>query len=157
MFFASGRDARTALVADFHHHHQFCQNRGMNSLAKIVLCLAVGVTLAAQVYPGRGGYGGRGGNNNNVTPVPDAVATFDGIFKSADKKFLEIQVDDSGDIMRMYITRSTKFVRDGKTVKASDFHDGDKVVAEATRDARLNLLAVKIEIKPPDAKPAPEK
>jgi len=128
----------------------------MKSLPKLFFCLAIGAALAAQVYPGRGGYG-RGGNPNNVTPVPDAVATFDGIFKSADKKFLEIQVDDSGDIMRMYITRSTKFVRDGKTVKASDFHDGDKVVAEATRDARLNLLAVKIEIKPPDAKPAPEK
>jgi hypothetical protein len=136
----------------------------MKSLLRVVLrvvlgavvCLVASLTLAAQVYPGRGGYG-RGGNNNNVTPVPDAVATFDGIFKSADKKFLEIQVDDSGDIMRMYITRTTKFVRDGKTVKVSDFHDGDKVVAEATRDARLNLLAVKVEIKPPDAKPAPEK
>jgi hypothetical protein len=66
-------------------------------------------------------------------------------------------VDDSGDIMRMYITRTTKFIRDGKTVKASDFHDGDKVTADATRDARLNLLAVKVEIKQADAKPAANK
>lgn len=81
----------------------------------------------------------------------DAVATVEGVFKSADKKFVEVQVE-SGDIMRMYITGKTKFVRDGKNVKASEFQDGEPVTADVTRDARLNMLAVKIELKKPEEK-----
>jgi len=81
-----------------------------------------------------------------VLAQPTAVATFDGVFKSADKRFVEIQVE-SGDIMRMYLTHGTKFIRKGRDAKVSDFHDGDKVVADATRDARLNLVAVKIEMR----------
>ncbi len=76
--------------------------------------------------------------------VVSAVASFDGVFKAVEKGFVEIQVD-SGDVMRMYLTHSTKFIRDGKPAKAADFHEGDKVTAEATRDARMNLLAVRIE------------
>jgi hypothetical protein len=77
--------------------------------------------------------------------VPTAIATFDGVFKTANKKFVEIQVE-SGDTMRMYLTHGTKFVKDGKNAHASDFHDGDKVTVDAERDVRMNLLAVKIEI-----------
>jgi hypothetical protein len=91
----------------------------------------------------------------NIGPVVDAVASFDGVFKSADKKFVEIQVE-SGDIMRMYITHNTKFVLDGKNVKPTAFHDGDKVLADATRDARMNMLAVKIENKKPDDAKKPD-
>ena len=76
--------------------------------------------------------------------VPQAIATFEGTFKTANNKFVEIQVE-SGDTMRMYLTRATKFVKDGKPVKARDFHDGDRVVVDAERDVRLNLLAVRIE------------
>jgi hypothetical protein len=76
--------------------------------------------------------------------VSGAVASFDGVFKAVEKGFVEIQFD-SGDVMRMYLTHSTKFIRDGKAAKAADFHEGDKVTAEATRDARMNLLAVRIE------------
>ncbi len=130
----------------------------MKCFVKAFLSLALGVSLSAQVYPGGPARrGGRGGTDNNaVNPVTAAVASFDGVFKSADRKFLEIQVE-SGDIMRMYITRGTRFVRDGKVVKASDFHDGDKVSADATRDVRLNLLAVKVEIRKAEDKPAADK
>jgi hypothetical protein len=76
--------------------------------------------------------------------VPQAIATFDGVFKSSNGKFVEIQME-SGDIMRMYLTHGTKFVKDGKPAKARDFHDGDKVTVDAERDVRLNLLAVKVE------------
>jgi hypothetical protein len=95
---------------------------------------------------------GSGGVTGELT---SAVASFNGVFKSADKKYLEIQVE-SGDTMRMFLTRNTKFIRDGKAVKASDFHDGDKVTAEASRDLRMNLLAVKVELQttaPPPANP----
>jgi hypothetical protein len=75
-----------------------------------------------------------------------AIATFSGVFKSADKKFVMVAVED-GETMRMYLTRGTKFVRDGKPARAADFHDGDKVDVDAERDVRLNLVAVRIEAK----------
>jgi len=121
----------------------------MLSRVKLILPLAIGLSLGAQVRTPRAG---RGGPADRAGSVIDAVATFDGVFKTADKKYVEIQME-SGDTMRMYITHGTKFIRDGKTVKPSDFHDGDKVTADATRDVRLNLLAVKIE-KKADDKPA---
>jgi hypothetical protein len=73
----------------------------------------------------------------------DAVATFNGTFKTIDKKFLIVEVED-GQVMRMYVTGSTKFVRDGKPAKASDFHTGETVTVDASRDARMNLLAVQV-------------
>jgi len=119
----------------------------MTAPAKFIVAFVLVLPLAAQVRTPRAGRG------NTIGSVEDAIATFDGVFKSADKKFVEIQVQ-SGDIMRMYITHGTKFIRDGKTVKAAEFHDGDKVTADATRDARLNLLAVRIESRKPEEKPA---
>jgi len=80
----------------------------------------------------------------------DAVATFTGTFKSADKKYLFIDLED-GNTMRMFITGSTKFMRDDKAAKAADFHSGDKVTVDASRDARMNLLAVRVEATPPKA------
>ena len=115
----------------------------------IVLPLALALSLSAQMRPPRVPGG------TNIGPVVDAVASFDGVFKSADKKFVEIQVE-SGDIMRMYITHNTKFVLDGKNVKPTAFHDGDKVLADATRDARMNMLAVKIENKKSDDAKKPD-
>ena len=82
----------------------------------------------------------------------DAVATFMGTFKSADKKFVTVSVED-GQTMRMYITRTTKFIRDGKAAKVSDFREGDNVSVDAARDARLNLLAVRVEAIPPPKVP----
>jgi hypothetical protein len=80
----------------------------------------------------------------------DAVATFTGTFKSADKKYLFIDLED-GNTMRMYITGSTKFMRDDKAAKAADFHSGDRVTVDVSRDARMNLLAVRVEAVPPKA------
>ena len=74
----------------------------------------------------------------------DAVATFTGTFKSADKKYLTITVEE-GQTMRMFITGSTKFFRDGKPAKASDFHPDEDVTVDTSRDARFNLLAVRVE------------
>ena len=87
----------------------------------------------------------------------DAIATFSGTFKSADKKYVNVDVE--GGEMRMYLTHSTKFIRDGKPAHASDFESGDLVTADTMRDARFNLLAVKIElVRPPKSQVgAPEK
>ena len=118
----------------------------MHSFAKLIFSMAMVLTISGQLRPPRIG------RSDNIGSVVDAVATFDGVFKSADKKYVEIQVE-SGDIMRMYMTHGTKFIRDGKTVKPSDFHEGDKVIVDATRDTRMNLLAVKIQSRMPEEKP----
>jgi len=106
-------------------------------------------------YPGRvprqqGAPNGPGANT-------DAVATFTGTFKSADKKYLFIDLED-GNTMRMYVTGATKFMRDDKSAKAADFHYGDKITVDASRDARMNLLAVRVEAvaeKAPERKQEP--
>ena len=85
-------------------------------------------------------------------PVPNAIATFDGVFKNYNRKFVEMQVE-SGETMRMYVTRGTKFVRDGKAARPTDFHDGEKVTVDAERDLRMNLLAVRVELSKKGAPP----
>jgi hypothetical protein len=123
-------------------------------------CLLVATLMLFQYpYP----YPGRVPRQQPTPNLPgtntDAVATFTGTFKSADKKYLFIDLED-GNTMRMYITGSTKFFRDDKPAKASDFHAGDNVTVDASRDARLNLLAVRVEVLPPKAPdkkaPAPQ-
>jgi hypothetical protein len=73
-----------------------------------------------------------------------AVATFTGTFKTADKKYLTIMVE-GGQTMRMYITSATKFFRDDMPAKVTDFQPDENVTVEASRDARQNLLAVRVE------------
>jgi hypothetical protein len=80
-----------------------------------------------------------------------AVATFAGTFKSADKKYLTIEVE-GGQSMRMYITGTTKFIRDDMPAKAADFHPDEPVTVDASRDARMNLLAVRVEAVKPGRK-----
>jgi hypothetical protein len=78
------------------------------------------------------------------TPAGSAIATFSGVFKSADKKYVVISLEN-GETMRMYVTRGTRFIREGKAARAGDFHDGEAVDVDAERDARMNLLAVRVE------------
>jgi hypothetical protein len=75
---------------------------------------------------------------------PAAVATFTGKFKAADKKYITVEVEE-GQSLRMFITGGTKFVRDGKPAKASDFAIDEAVTVEASRDNLMNLLAVRVE------------
>jgi hypothetical protein len=80
-------------------------------------------------------------------------ATFNGVYRGMESGRLVIEVEN-GQNMRMFTTGSTKFIRDGKRAKASDFHDGDTVAVDAERDIRMNLVAVRVEaIKPPAKKP----
>ena len=84
-----------------------------------------------------------------------AVASFTGTFKSADKKYLFIDVEN-GNTMRVYITHATRFFRDDKPAKASDFHQGDPGTVDVSRDDRLNMLAVRVtEVPPKSDKKAP--
>lgn len=116
--------------------------------ANLVLALLL---LQYYPYPTRQQVPQRQNPNIQGGPAVDAIATFEGTFKSADKKRLLIAVED-GQTMQMYITGSTKFIRDGKPAKAADFHHDENITVDATRDARLNLLAVRVEAVKPKAK-----
>ncbi len=95
------------------------------------------VALNAQAAPS-------GINSLLQAPPGPAIATFTGVFKSADKKYVVLALEN-GETMRMYITRRTRFIRDAKPARPSDFHDGEDVDVDAERDARMNLLAVRVE------------
>ena len=112
----------------------------------------VALMLLQYPYP----YPGRVPRQQQTPNLPgtntDAVATFTGAFKSADKKTLFLEVED-GNTMKMDITGSTKFFRDDKPAKASDFHQGEAVTVDASRDTRLNLRAVRVATVPAKAPP----
>ncbi len=104
-------------------------------------CLVLAALLLFQRTPGQ-----------RPEPKPQkassaAVATFTGKLKAVDKKFLLLEVDD-GQTMRMYVTGSTKFIRDGEPAKAADFQRDENVTVDAMRDARLNMVAVRVEMAP---------
>jgi hypothetical protein len=87
-----------------------------------------------------------------VAPTsPTVPATFSGIYRGVESGRVIVEVE-SGQNMRMFVTGSTKFIRDGKKSKASEFHDGDAITVDAERDLRMNLVALRVEALPP--KPA---
>jgi hypothetical protein len=90
-----------------------------------------------------------------ATPPPPAIpATFDGVFRGVESGRVVVEVEN-GQSMRMFVTGSTKFIRGGKPSKAAAFSDGDAVTVDAVRDARMNLVALRVEAVPPRApKPA---
>jgi hypothetical protein len=124
-------------------------------LSLLGLALALAVTASAQ-YPTRGSARyPRQATAQPTNGLPEAIATVNGTFKSADKKFVTVQVEND-QLMRMFITGTTKFIRDGKPAKASDFELGETVVVDTTRDQRMNLLAVRIELIKPGTQPKPD-
>jgi len=78
-------------------------------------------------------------------------ATFTGVFRGIESGGHLVLEVEGGHQMRMFVIGSTKFIRDGKTVKASEFHEGDPVSVDAERDVRMNLIALRVE----KTKPAP--
>ena len=120
----------------------------------LALALGPGMPATAQ-YPRGSARAPRQATALPSNNLPDAIATVNGTFKAADKKFVTVQVEDD-QLMRMFITGSTKFIRDGKPAKAKDFELGETVVADTTRDQRMNLVAVRIELVKPGTHPKPE-
>jgi hypothetical protein len=78
-------------------------------------------------------------------------ATFTGTFQGIESGGHLVLEVEGGHQLRMFVLGSTKFIRDGKTVKSSEFHEGDPVSVDAERDARMNLVALRVE----KTKPAP--
>jgi hypothetical protein len=85
---------------------------------------------------------------------PSVPATFTGVYRGMESGRVIIEMGPDQN-MRMFVTGSTKFIRDGKKSKASEFHDGDAVTVDAERDLRMNLVALRIEVVPRKAAPKP--
>ena len=82
-------------------------------------------------------------------------ATFTGLFRGVESGRVVIEVGN-GQNMRMFVTGATKFIRDGKPSKVSQFQDGDFVSVDAERDLRMNMVALRVEaVKPPKTPEAP--
>ena len=81
--------------------------------------------------------------------VPEAPATFTGVYRGVESGHVIVEIGPDRN-MRMFVTGATKFIRDGKKSKASEFHDGDNVTVDAERDLRMNLVALRIELTPPE-------
>jgi crotonobetainyl-CoA:carnitine CoA-transferase CaiB-like acyl-CoA transferase len=113
----------------------------MGCVASVVLALMLFQQVPRQRQRGQQPPAAAQGGN------PDAIATIYGMFKSADKKYLMIEVE-GGQSMRMYLTGKTKFVREGKPAKAADFKTDENVAVDAERDTLLNLIAVRVEAVP---------
>ena len=84
-------------------------------------------------------------------------ATFTGTFQGIESGGHLVLEVEGGHQLRMFVLGSTKFIRDGKTVKSSEFHDGDPVSVDAERDARMNLVALRVEKTKPTPPGAKEK
>ena len=85
---------------------------------------------------------------------PSVPATFVGVYRGVESGRVVIEVDH-GQNMRMFVTSSTKFIRDGKRSKSSQFHDGDAVTVDAERDIRMNLVALRVVAVKPRASKQP--
>ena len=72
-------------------------------------------------------------------------ATFTGTFQGIESGGHLVLEVEGGHQLRMFVLGSTKFIRDGKSVKSSEFHEGDPVSVDAERDARMNLVALRVE------------
>ena len=122
-------------------------------LAGLVFAMRLNTPGILLQYPRQRTVAPRGGRA--VVSNTDAIATFTGVFKAADKKYLTIGLEN-GESMRMYITGSTRFFRNGKPARARDFEVDEPVTVDASRDMLMNLLAVRVERtdgKPPATPP----
>lgn len=88
--------------------------------------------------------------------VPSVPATFTGVYRGMESGHIIIEIGPDRN-MRMFVTGSTKFIRDGKKSKASEFHDGDNVTVDAERDLRMNLVALRVEMVPEKAPKPPDR
>ena len=84
------------------------------------------------------------------------VVSYEPLLESEDYDLGIVGRRANGQNMRMFVSGSTKFIRDGKKSKVSEFHDGDPVTVDAERDVRMNLVALRVEVvqpKPPQPTP----
>lgn len=82
--------------------------------------------------------------------VPKVPAYFNGTIHTITKKEITLDRGD-GNVMAFSITRKTRFLKDGREVKWSGFHQGDDVSLQSEEDfpGHFNALRVSNRKAPP--------
>ena len=104
----------------------------------VTLLAGMAVTGAAQT--GRH-HGSQDPSDNPSTPTLEAV--FTGTVNSVTKSDLEIQIEN-GNVLSFSILHKTRFVKDGKTIKRTDLHNGDAVTIQAAEDPTGHPAAITV-------------
>jgi hypothetical protein len=90
--------------------------------------------------------GGRSGRRQTDKPAPEETVPevhYTARLTSLDRNFILLKLDD-GRPLRMDRTGKTKFYKDSKKAKASDFGPGDHVSVDATEDQQGFLYALNV-------------
>jgi len=121
-----------------------------NSILGLVLLLAMAATGAAQgVRRGR-----RSADASDNPSASTLEAVFVGTVNSVTKSDLQIQADN-GNVLSFSILHKTRFMKDGKSIKRTDLHNGDTVTIQAGEDPTGHPAAMTVTFgKPPTEKTA---
>ncbi len=76
-----------------------------------------------------------------------------GTITSLTKSDLGIQADN-GNVLSFSILHKTRFVKDGKTIKRSDLHNGETVTIQAAEDPTGHPAAVTVTLGKPQPQPS---
>jgi hypothetical protein len=118
----------------------------------IVLALALTGVLAGQVPSGsrrsRQGKQAQAG----ISPLETPPATFHGTLRSQSKKEIVLALPEDQSVA-FHISHKTKFLKDGKAIKASEIAEGAALTVEGKRDLMGNVEAVSVTVDT-SAKPA---
>ena len=117
----------------------------------VALLLLLPLLLQSQ-----GGYGRRRGNPISTATLgayQGVAVTFHGKLKDLDKKKIEVETDEN-QLVTIRLSGKTKFLKDGKAIKASAIDLEAAVTVDASEDRDLSILAIAVTVDSPREKPA---
>jgi hypothetical protein len=107
-----------------------------------------------------GGYGRVRRSANPSSPATlgayqGVIVTFHGKLKDRDKKKIEVETEEN-QLVTIRLSGKTKFLKDGKAIKASAIDLETAVSVDATEDRDLSILAIAVNVDSPREKTAPK-
>jgi hypothetical protein len=127
------------------------EQRKLTWIATLMLTLLLPVLSPAQNGRSRGRRGGSQISPNAPDAYKGVAVTFRGTLKNLDKKQVMIETDEDQTVS-IRISRKTKFLKNGETIKPSQIDLGTHVSVDATEDTDLSILALDVIVGPPPKK-----
>ena len=133
----------------------------MNSMLRLARISVLLSVVSPAVAQAQGGYTrsrrGAGGAASKLPPAyKDVAGSFHGKLKDLSDKEIMI-VNDDDQIVTVRRSRKTKFLKDGKAIKAADIDIETPVTIDASEDTDLKLTAVSVTVDPPQKSKAESK
>ena len=118
--------------------------------------LVSSLVLQASLFEAQVPYYGRRRGVNPGSPgtlgaYQGVVVTFHGKLKDRDKQKIDIETDEN-QVVEIRVSGKTKFLKNGKAIKASDIDLETHVTVDASEDKDLSVLAVAVTVDPPPQK-----